>query len=56
MYINIAEEQNLPHYHIRLQNKMSMESNVNKIAGTHHGAVQAMHDSQNCDHFTHIWY
>ena len=44
---NIAEEQNLPHSHIRLQNKMSMEPNVNIIAGTSHGAIQAMHDSRN---------
>ena len=38
---NIAEERNVPHAHIRFHNMMSLESNVNIIAGIPH-AFQAM--------------
>jgi len=36
---NIAEERNLPDSHIRLQNMISLESNVTITAGIPHGAV-----------------
>ena len=51
---NIAEKRNLPHSHIRLQNMMPLESNVNIIAGTPHGAVQVTYKM--FDHFKQIRY